>query len=575
MTPQELNKLLVDDCLPVASMLLPNGRKESGNWRVGSIGGEKGKSLSVSLSGKSIGVWSDFSTGESGDMLSLWQKVKGISFKDTINEVREYLNLSEPNFYKRNDKPKTIERPKDISKLSGKCKEWLTGRNIQEEIINRFKVVSASENVVVFPFISPQGELELIKYRDITNKKIWSIKDPQYHLWGWHAVDDNAREVILTEGEIDCMSYACQGYTALSIPQGAGSGNKQDAWIENDYDRLLRFETIYISMDMDEAGQSSVKHIVDRLGSERCKVIELGSFKDANEVHMECESLEPYVSSAKSMDPEELCQIVDYWYEIIEEFNPDHQEKGIKLPWPITYKTEEKALLRPAETTVWAGVNGHGKSISLSQILVDAMHQGYRTCLASMEMPPRKVGHKMVRQITDTKQPNQFQIDKSYELLDNSCWMFDLVGRAKTERLLSVFEYARKRYGIDLFVIDSLAKCGLAEDDYNGQKSFVEDIVEFAHKHNVHVVLVMHIRKGENEKKIPSKMDIKGTGGITDMVENVFIWWRNKEEDREFDAILNCEKQRETGDEPKFTFKFNTYSCRFYREEEPAINYTA
>ena len=36
------------------------------------------------------------------------------------------------------------------------------------------------------------------------------------------------------------------------------------------------------------------------------------------------------------------------------------------------------------------------------------------------------------------------------------------------------------------------------------------------------------IRKLQDETKIPGKFDVKGTGAITDMVHNVFIWWRNK-----------------------------------------------
>lgn len=48
--------------------------------------------------------------------------------------------------------------------------------------------------------------------------------------------------------------------------------------------------------------------------------------------------------------------------------------------------------------------------------------------------------------------------------------MFDVTGTAKTRRILEVFAYAARRYGIRFFIIDNLAKCGLGEDDYNGQK---------------------------------------------------------------------------------------------------------
>ncbi|XBY07296.1 hypothetical protein ABR759_20570 [Escherichia coli] len=57
--------------------------------------------------------------------------------------------------------------------------------------------------------------------------------------------------------------------------------------------------------------------------------------------------------------------------------------------------------------------------------------------------------------------------------------MFGLTGTAKADRLIEIFDYARRRYGIQLFIIDSLMKCGIGDDDYNGQKAFVDSICDF------------------------------------------------------------------------------------------------
>jgi twinkle protein len=57
------------------------------------------------------------------------------------------------------------------------------------------------------------------------------------------------------------------------------------------------------------------------------------------------------------------------------------------------------------------------------------------------------------------------------EWFSDRLWVFKLTGTAKADRLLEIFAYARRRYGIDLFVIDNLAKCGLDEEDYGGQKN--------------------------------------------------------------------------------------------------------
>ena len=61
------------------------------------------------------------------------------------------------------------------------------------------------------------------------------------------------REVTITEGEIDALTAWDYGMPALSVPFGGGGGAKQ-RWIEAEYDRLCRFEVIYLALDMDREG---------------------------------------------------------------------------------------------------------------------------------------------------------------------------------------------------------------------------------------------------------------------------------------------------------------------------------
>lgn len=56
----------------VLARLLPGGRAIGAAWQAGSLGGEAGGSLRVSLRGARAGAWCDFATGErGGDPVSL------------------------------------------------------------------------------------------------------------------------------------------------------------------------------------------------------------------------------------------------------------------------------------------------------------------------------------------------------------------------------------------------------------------------------------------------------------------------------------------------------------------------
>ena len=50
-TINEISQMLAKDAANVAAYLLPSGKKSSGEWKVGSTGGEAGQSLSVRLTG--------------------------------------------------------------------------------------------------------------------------------------------------------------------------------------------------------------------------------------------------------------------------------------------------------------------------------------------------------------------------------------------------------------------------------------------------------------------------------------------------------------------------------------------
>jgi hypothetical protein len=71
MNAAEIAGQLSDRILKLVEELLPNGRRDGREWRVGNIAGEAGSSLSVRLIGPKAGLWHDFATGESDDALNL------------------------------------------------------------------------------------------------------------------------------------------------------------------------------------------------------------------------------------------------------------------------------------------------------------------------------------------------------------------------------------------------------------------------------------------------------------------------------------------------------------------------
>jgi twinkle protein len=238
---------------------------------------------------------------------------------------------------------------------------------------------------------------------------------------------------------------------------------------------------------------------------------------------------------------------------------------------PLWDKCQGKIAFRTGEVSLWAGVNGHGKSMFLSQISLDLMSQEERVLVLSFEMQPVRQMQRMCRQGYAGGDPSVEFIKAFSGWTDGRLWLYDHNGSIEWPKVMAVMRYAREKFGITQFVIDSMMKCVKGEDDYNGQKDFVNDLCAFAQSRSVHVHLVHHVRKGESEFKAPGKFDVRGATSITDQVDNVFIVWRNKKAERgegkdatEPNTFLLCEKQRNGEWEGKLGFWFDPDSMQYF-----------
>jgi phage/plasmid primase-like uncharacterized protein len=93
---RELAALMAGRVPALVAELLPAGVREGDEWRCGSLQGERGQSLSVRLHGSKAGVWSDFASGETGDVLDLVAAVRcNGDIRAAMDWARSWLGLSD------------------------------------------------------------------------------------------------------------------------------------------------------------------------------------------------------------------------------------------------------------------------------------------------------------------------------------------------------------------------------------------------------------------------------------------------------------------------------------------------
>lgn len=250
----------------------------------------------------------------------------------------------------------------------------------------------------------------------------------------------------------------------------------------------------------------------------------------------------------------------------------------------------------PGGLTVWTGKRGEGKSTFLGQIIIEAINQLKNVCVYSGEMPKRQFKLSLLQQAAGFWNVKKREDDRTGHIFwdvnkdvikyidkwwNNELFLTDIQAENahNEDNIIKLFEYAHRRYGCDVFVVDNIMTTELKDSIklgyYQAQSAFTGRLVSFAKCYNVHVHLVAHPRK--TDKKLEAD-DVGGTSDITNRADNVIKIERIKDEQIELEGcsmVLTVLKNREFGATTKIKMNFDERSRRFYQiDKHPSKHYS-
>lgn len=508
---------------------------------------DKEKKFAISLQD---GAWSCMHENKCGKKGSWadFQRLLGDQFQPLDNST--YIKTQ----------PVKYDKPKVEIKTTDQAIEWLKKRGIWEATSAAYKV-SQFGSEIMFPYFK-QGELVNVKYRSMTEKKFRQEKNAEPALFGMDFCKDK-EELTIVEGEIDCLTMNQYGFNVVSIPSGAADSR----WIEAEWDFLDTFKKIYLCLDGDEAGQKNIDNIVNRLGKWRCYNVIL-PFKDANECLMNDvpdEKIKECFDNARGFDPPTLLTPMDFYDDIVY-YNENFEKRfGTSTPW--SKLTKILRGWRDDELTIWSGRSGSGKSTILNDVLLHDINKGIKSIIASLEMSPMKYLNWMIMRDRQKAILDKNDIKESLMSFTN-LYIVNIEGQTDQTELFNVLDFAARKYGVKRFVIDSLMKIDIkGSDKYEEQKNFINRLIDnIAKKYDGHIHLVAHPRKSFKDTDKPDKVDVSGTGDITNLADNVLLLYRVDEKEKKkirdeegdaADTVLYVKKNREHGLEGEVNFHFN------------------
>ena len=213
------------------------------------------------------------------------------------------------------------------------------------------------------------------------------------------------------------------------------------------------------------------------------------------------------------------------------------EEDIIAIPTGYTYLDKAIRGLILGEVTILSGLNGSGKSSWLNSVMLNVIDRGFKVACFSGELTDYNVVKWMAQSAAGKNFVYKMEgSEYSYDIHDGAyaqiCdWLSDKFflfnnnyGNNFSQVLADLDEVVAR--GAQLIIIDNLMSLqisNLGGDKNEKQKQFILEVVEYAKKKNVHIVVVCHPRKESGSQTLLRKESIAGSSDLSNAVQNVAI----------------------------------------------------
>jgi twinkle protein len=521
------------------------------------------------------------------------KKLKCFSFNKQLNVG--YCNHCTTRFAGKNDFKPTekvvYKKPiwKNNTNLSDKALRWFEQRGISQTTLNQFKIAEGLEympqqekevNTVQFPYFR-HGELINIKYRDgLKNFKLSSGAELVFY-----NIDSiiGCDEVIICEGEIDCMSIYQSGFkNVISVPNGAGASSL--VYLDSAID-LFDDETKYIiAVDNDAAGLKLRNELVRRLGFENCKEVIFGNCKDANECLQKngIQGVIDAIANAKEFPITGVFTAKDIDSQI-----DDYYNNGLPKGENIGMVEFDRLLkFHKGYITIITGVPNMGKSEVLDFICVklNVLHD-WKFALYSPENHPlqlhfSKIAEKFIGKVfsqNENGRMSKMELSLVKEHFNKNFFFIKPETDFTLDSILQSVKTLVKRHGVNAFVIDAWNK--LDHQYTNNETQYIskelDKLAMFCEVNNVHLFLVAHPTKlkklPSGEWETPTLYSINGSSNFFNKAANGLSVGRDTEGFTE--VYVQKVKFKHWGQQGLVKWAWNRNNGRYYSGYEDNTNW--
>ncbi len=379
---------------------------------------------------------------------------------------------------------------------------------------------------------------------------------PLFGQWLWSG---KGKRIVVTEGEIDCMSVSMlwqNRWPVVSLPNGIQSGLK---YIRMNAEFLSGYDQIVLCFDNDEAGRAGAEECAEILPPGKVRIAHT-SLKDANEhvLKGETKTLMTAIYEARQYQPDGILHASDV----------TSGDAPVQRMWSFPWCNLTKGLMgqRSGEMSLWASGTGSGKSTVMREMVYHHLIRGRTVGVLMLEESPLETLddlialklNKAVRQIRASRILNALLIDEGGEALDFGfpdnltdeeydetrkffgglpLYIYDHHGTNEFGSVLQRVEYMAAALECDIIVIDHVTAlvAGMARN--GSERECIDEIMRqlrsIVERTGVHIDIVSQLNrldgKAAEEGAQISLKNLRGSGSLGSVPNNVIAIERNQQ----------------------------------------------
>ena len=485
------------------------------------------------------------------------------------------------------------------TKLPERVLTYFKDRGISEITLESNKIgygpvwmpaVDKEVNAIQFPFYK-NGKVVNIKYRD-GQKHFRQAKDAEKCFYGFDNMSGSSNVLIITEGEIDALSFLEIGYTdVVSIPDGAPSADSSNYVTKFDFlksaeEKIKKYKRVILAVDDDTPGRRAEEELARRIGYERCyKVRYPEGCKDANETLSKSGSgrrlLRDVIENAKQFPISGLFTATDF-IDRVENIYDNGIERGDKTGWT---GIDNFYSVRYGELTVVTGIPGSGKSNWLDCLMLNLIDSGnWKFGVYSPENWPierhiqtlaEKVsGQPFAQDFRGFPRMDKPLIKDITKYLDDNIFFIQPPDDEDPtiDKIMELAKIALYRNGINALLIDPWNEVDhdfgkMTETQYISKE--LGKLRRFGRLNGIHIFVVAHPQKMQKNSQgkygAPSMYDISGGAHWRNKADNGICVHRSYDEESKFNTEIFIQKIRfrDIGKIGKYKLRFEPATGRY------------